>query len=129
MEQLERTQEIRTDRAHSELHFAIGGFWTLETMRAFLDELAKAAIPFIKARETFSALGDLRHFVPQDRETADAIRQSLLLAQTNGLTRFAVVSESSLVRMQYRRITSGLDVEFFDMPSEAEQWLRTASAA
>lgn len=124
MSTLAPVHSIAVDEDHCELHFAIGGFWTLEAMQDFLEDLARAATPFLKARKPFSALGDLSEFVPQNRETADAIRDSLLVAQKNGLTRFAVVTESSLVKMQYRRITDGLEVEFFDTVRDAELWLR-----
>ncbi|GMN03745.1 hypothetical protein [Erythrobacter sp. MTPC3] len=116
--------KIAIDEYRAELHFAIGGFWTLEKMHSFLGELTKAAAPFLKSRKRFRVLGDLRDFVPQDRSTAEAIRNSLLEAQKNGLTRFALVSTAPLVKLQYKRITDGLDVEFFDSPREAEMWLR-----
>ncbi|MEE4199962.1 hypothetical protein [Erythrobacter sp.] len=129
MDKLSRTHTIKADTAHSELYFAIGGFWTRETMDGFLKELTGAARPFFKAGEPFNALGDLSAFLPQDRETADAIRQSLMLGRQNGLKRFAVVSTSPLVRMQYRRLTDGLDVAFFDDVEGARNWLRRSLAA
>ncbi len=85
MDNLAPTSSIHADRDTRELYFAIAGFWTLDAMEAFLKDLAKSAGPFIKAREPFSAMGNLAEFVPQDRATADAIRDSLLLA-TNILT-------------------------------------------
>lgn len=124
MASLAPSQSITTDAAHAQLHFTISGFWQREAMDAFLVDLAKAAMVFIKQGTRFSALGDLSEFVPQDQETAGAIRDSLLQARQHGLTRFAVVSTSSLVRMQYRRITEGLEVEFFDDVASAKEWLR-----
>ena len=115
---------IAIDQNHRELHFAIGGFWTLETMNEFLTDLARATKPFFKKQQSYSALGDLRDFVPQSRETADAIRDSLLMAAQNGLTRFAVVTTSTLVVLQYKRLTDGIDVGFFEDPRSAERWLR-----
>ena len=126
MDTLAPTSKIAVDATARELYFAIAGFWTLEEMRTFLTNLSKAAIPFIKKGETFTSMGNLSDFVPQDRATADAIRDSLLLATQNGLTRFAVVSPPPLVKMQYRRIGAGLDFEFFDDESSARSWLRAA---
>ncbi|MEM1053670.1 MAG: STAS/SEC14 domain-containing protein [Pseudomonadota bacterium] len=125
MSTLSPVHVISANEAKAELHFAISGFWTCEAMQAFLHELRAAARPFWHSRTRFSALGDLRGFVPQDRATAEAIRESLLLAQKNGMERFAVVADSSLVKMQYRRITNGIEAEFFDTPSAAETWLRS----
>lgn len=124
MDTLAPTSRIDADPRTRELHFTIAGFWTLAAMEAFLTDLARAAGPFIKQRETFTALGNLADFVPQDRATADAIRDSLLLASQNGLTRFAVVSPPPLVKMQYRRITEGLDYAAFDDETSARRWLR-----
>ena len=118
------TSSIAADADTRELYFAIAGFWELEKMHAFLADLANAARPFMKERIPFTALGNLAHFVPQDRATADAIRDSLKLATTNGLTRFAVVSPPPLVKLQYRRIGEGLNVEFFDDEPSARMWLR-----
>jgi len=124
MDTLAPTSSIHADRDTRELYFAIAGFWTLEAMEGFLEDLTKAAVPFMKQRESFSAMGNLSEFVPQDRATADAIRDSLLLGSQNGLKRFAVVSPPPLVKMQYRRISAGLDFEFFEDELSARRWLR-----
>jgi hypothetical protein len=118
------SHSITTDRDHNEVHFAIGGFWTAEAMRRFLFDLGEAAKPFMRAHVPFSAIGDLRDFVPQDRETADMIRDSLASGRSNGLSRFAIVTTSAMVKLQYRRITLGLEIEFFDEPDAARRWLR-----
>ena len=129
METLAPTSKIHANREACELYFAIAGFWTLDAMETFLKDLARAALPFIKDGESFTALGNLSDFVPQDRATANAIRDSLLLASKNGLTRFAAVSPPPLVKMQYRRITEGLDYEVFDNDISARRWLRSAQEA
>ncbi|QIQ85724.1 STAS/SEC14 domain-containing protein [Erythrobacter sp.] len=125
MASLAPSHSISIDRHRAELHFAISGLWTKATMQDFLGELLDKARPFLRDRTPFSALGDLRDFVPQDRETAQVIRDSILAGRDNGLTRFAVVSSAPLVRMQYRRIADGVEVEFFDAPDEARRWLRS----
>lgn len=125
MDTLAPTSTIRADLKALELAFGIAGFWTRESMEAFLDDLAKAAVPFMKQKQSFTALGNLANFVPQDRATADAIRDSLLLASQNGLARFAIVSPPPLVKMQYRRISAGLDFDFFDDETAARRWLRS----
>ncbi|MEO1648293.1 MAG: STAS/SEC14 domain-containing protein [Pseudomonadota bacterium] len=124
MATLAPTSSIHADDQRRELYFAIAGFWQLEDMRAFLDDLAKAAAPFLGAKRRFTAMGNLAEFVPQDRATADAIRDSLLLGNRNGLTKFAVVSPPPLVKLQYKRIGAGLDVEFFEDEASALSWLR-----
>ncbi|MEE4540255.1 MAG: STAS/SEC14 domain-containing protein [Erythrobacter sp.] len=125
MADLKPSHSLHADLDRGELHFSVGGYWTLDDMRVFLTELSKAVSPLIEKRKPFAALGDLEEFVPQNRETAEAIRDSLLVAKKNGMTRFAVVSSSSLVKMQYRRLTEGLEVEFFDTKASALGWLRS----
>jgi len=128
MGRLEPTHSIRADLNASVIAFSIGGYWTTGAMKTFLGDLGTAATPLLKRREPFSALGDLTDFVPQDRATAAAIRDSLLAAQKNGLRRFAVVNPAPLVKMQYRRIAEGVEVAFFESMTEAKNWLREAGA-
>ena len=124
MSTLAPVHTISADHERAEVHFSIGGYWTPEAMGDFLYDLGNAAKPFMKEGRAFNALGDLRDFVAQSRETADAIRNSLLLAQKNGMKRFAVVAPPALVKLQYRRLTEGLDAEFFENQAEALAWLR-----
>lgn len=126
MASLAPSQSIKRDDARAELYFSIGGFWKHEAMAEFLDNLARKAYPFIKHHKPFVALGNFGDFVPQDRETAAAIRDSLLAASKNGLKRFAVVSASPLVTIQYKRITQDIEVQFFDSEQDARDWLHGA---
>ena len=118
------THTISVDLDRAEVHFAIGGYWDLQGMKRFLADLGDAAKPLMKRSQPFSALGDLREFMPQDRDTSNAIRDSIIAGTHNGLRRFAVISSASLVRMQYRRIAQAVEVEFFDSMAEATAWLR-----
>jgi hypothetical protein len=118
------THTITALRDHAEVHFAIGGLWDLEGMKRFLFDLGEAAKPFMKAGTPFDVIGDFTGFVPQDRATADAIRDSIAAGTRNGLRRFAVLAASPLVRMQYRRIAQGAEVEYFESRAEATAWLR-----
>ncbi len=124
MAELAPTSRIHADLKERVLYFAIAGFWTRDAMEEFLKDLARAAVPFFKEKVAFTAMGNLSDFVPQDRATADAIRQSLLEGSQNGLKRFAIVSPPPLVKMQYKRISAGLDFEFFDDEPSAKAWLR-----
>jgi hypothetical protein len=118
------THTISADHDSGELYFAIGGYWDVEGMQRFLLELGEVAKPFLKAGVPFSVLGDFKDFVPQDRATADAIRDSISAGSRNGLKRFAVLAASPLVRMQYRRIAQSTEVEYFETKAEAIAWLR-----
>ena len=115
---------VSLDEERCEVHFSISGFWSLEYFQGFLDDVNEAAMPLMKARKPIYALGDFEGFVPQNRETGEAIRDHLLAAQKYGLKRLAVVAGSPLVKMQYRRLSQGVEVEFFDSKTEALAWLR-----
>ena len=118
------SQSIAADLDRAEVHFTIGRYWDPAGMKQFLFDLGEAAKPLMKRGEPFSALGDLREFMPQDRDTSNAIRDSIIAGTRNGLRRFAVLSASPLVRLQYRRIAQSVEVEFFDNSVEAIAWLR-----
>jgi hypothetical protein len=121
------THSISLDQAHCEVHFSVGGFWRFEDMQGFLQKLNEAALPLTKARKPIRALGDMSELVPQDRQTGDLIRDHLLGAQNYGLERIAIVSGSALTKIQYRRLSQGLEVEFFEDKSAALVWLRRAA--
>lgn len=120
------THTITADATRAEVHFTIGGYWDEQGMKGFLFDLGEAAKPFMKAQTPFAVLGDFKDFMPQDRATADAIRDSIDAGSRNGLRRFAVVNAAPLVRMQYRRIAQAAEVEYFDSKPEALDWLRRA---
>ena len=110
--------------ARCEIHFACGGFWDTETMRRFLEELNQKTVPLIKAGKPIYALGDFTDALPQDRETADLVADHLANARNFGLKRVAIVNATALMKMQYRRVSKGLEVEFFEDVRSAERWLR-----
>ncbi|MFU7529539.1 hypothetical protein [Qipengyuania sp. ASV99] len=107
-----------------EIHFACAGFWNPETMRRFLEELNQKTLPLIKAGKPIYALGDFTDALPQDRETADLVADHLANARKFGLQRVAIINATALMKMQYKRVSKGLEVEFFDDVRTAERWLR-----
>lgn len=110
--------------AQCEIHFACAGFWEPETMRAFLDQLNAKTLPLVKAGKPIYALGDFTDALPQDRETADLVAEHLRNAANFGLKRIAVVKATPLMKMQYRRVSKGFEVEYFESKAEALAWLR-----
>ena len=125
MSEFTPSHSISRYEASCQVHFAISGYWKLEDMHGFLEELNEAALPFVKARKPIYVLGDMNGFKTQDRETGQAIRDHLLQSQKYGLQRVAIISPDTLVKMQYRRLSEGVDVMFFDDKAEAFAWLRS----
>jgi hypothetical protein len=107
-----------------EVYFEISGFWKLAEMKAYLRELNDAAAPIVAQRLPIRVLGEMEGFLPQDRQTGEAIRDHLMMSRRYGLQRVAIVSAPVLVKLQYRRLSEGIEVEFFDSKAEAMAWLR-----
>ncbi len=127
METTAPTSSVSLHEAFCELHFAVGGFWKVDEIQKFLGELNTACLPLVKAHKPIHVLGDMHEFMPQNREAGDAIRDHLMTAKKFGLARVAILSPSALVKIQYRRLSQGVEVEFFDSKTEALQWLRKTS--
>lgn len=124
METIAPSSTVSFDQTHGEVHFTISGFWELEDLKGFLAELDDASLPLVKARKRIHALGDMEGFVPQSREAGEAIRDHLNNARKFGLEKIAIVKGSPLTKMQYKRLSAGLVVEFFETKAEATSWLR-----
>ncbi|MEM7666186.1 MAG: STAS/SEC14 domain-containing protein [Pseudomonadota bacterium] len=122
----ETSYSTRLLEEHCEVHFSCSGFWKLEGMLELLEQLNDTVLPLVKARKPIYALGDYEGFVPQDKDTADAIQAHLKNAVKFGLKRIAIVQASPLMKLQYKRLSKGLDVDFFDTKTAAIAWLRSA---
>ncbi len=125
MQDLKPSYTVSSHLERSEVHFSISGFWDLEPMQEFLGKLNKAGWPLAKQGRPIFVLGDMEGFVPQTRDTGEAIRDQLMLSKDVGLVRVAILGGSTLVRQQYRRLSEGVDVMFFDDKAEAFAWLRS----
>lgn len=129
MEDLAPNSSISTVVDRGEVHFAVSGLWTIEHMDSFLRGLTKAAVPIVERRLPIQVFGDMTGFVAQTRGTGEAIRDHLMMSQQYGLQRVAIMGASSLVKMQYKRLSNGIKVEFFDNKVEALGWLHEAKSA
>lgn len=117
--------EITFIEKRCEVHSKIGGFWNAETIHTYFNAVDEACLPLVKARKPIFALVDFSDFVPQDRATGDEIRSHLMRACKFGLKKVAIVGASPLVKMQYRRLSEGVTVEFFEDVIGGEAWLRS----
>lgn len=124
MDRLAPSSRVTSLPEHSEVHFWITGLWDTDGMKQFVVDLNKAAWPLTKLGRPIHVLGEMDGFVPQVRETGKIISDHLAASQPYGLTRVANCNASPLVKSQYRRLSAGLDVEFFEDRAEALRWLR-----
>ncbi len=124
MESLKPISSVSNDLIHNELYFSISGLWDLAGMQAFIVELNKGAYPLTKEGRPIHVMGAMDGFVAQSRETGDAIRDHLIASRQYGLSRVALHGASALVKLQYKRLSDGLEVDFFDGKIDAMRWLR-----
>lgn len=124
MQDLEPKSKVTSDPALGEVQFQVSGFWTLDQMESLLRGLTKAALPIVEQGRAIHVLGDMTDFVAQSRETGAAIQDHLNMSQKYNLTRVAIMGASSLVKLQYKRLSAGIEVEFFESRTDALQWLR-----
>ncbi len=124
MSDLEPRFEANLIEAHNIVWTKISGFWTSDKIQAYFDAVNETSMPLVKARKPIFAMVDLGDFVAQDRATGDAITDHLQQACKFGMTKLAVIGASALVKIQYRRLSKGVHVEFFDDTKAAEDWLR-----
>ena len=123
MTQLDRSYSMKLVQMHREIHFTVSGFWDVPSMKAFLHELNECAAPLVGGGE-FSALGDMRHGVPQTKDVAELIRRHLDASLKAGLTRVAVIDPPPLWKMQYERLAGQIEVAFVPDKAAALDWLR-----
>lgn len=124
MDSLQPSSTITSDPSLGEIHFQISGLWKADRMESFLRGLTKAAVPIVEQRMAIHVLGDMTGFVAQTRDTGGAIQDHLTMSVKYNLTRVAIVGASSLVKLQYKRLSRGIDVGFFDSKADALHWLR-----
>ena len=124
MEDLTPTYSVHVDEDRCELHFTTSGLFDFDSMNAFNQEIAKAVGPILAQKRTMRALGDLSGYAVQSREISAKMAETLAAAEAVGIERVAIIMTSTLVRMQYQRISEGRNVKIFDNRTEALEWLR-----
>ncbi len=115
---------VSNDIVRGEIHYACSGFWTMETMVDFQRELIAAARPLFEAGRPIRSFADLRGFVAQTQEVSEAIKFAIGEAVKLGTVRSAILTDSMLTAMQYKRLNVGLEIELFEDKDEALKWLR-----
>lgn len=126
MEDLAPSFSVRFDPVHNELHFATSGLFDAQSMDSFLAEVTKTVGPVLQKGKTLRALGDLTDYVTQTREIGERMAQILEQAEQNGIEKTAIVINSTILKMQYKRVSEGRNVEVFEDRDAALAWLRGA---
>ncbi|EAQ30631.1 hypothetical protein NAP1_07625 [Erythrobacter sp. NAP1] len=129
MQTLDPSFSVIADLDRREVHFSAAGFWDQNTLAEFSRELLEKAKPFYSQGRKMYVLGDLTGFVTQTREIAEGIRLVVSESARLGVVRTAIVTDSQLAAMQYKRINDGINLEIFETKADALDWLRSKEAA
>lgn len=124
MATLAPTYSVKADEARAELHFKTSGLFDEASMDAFLREVAKVAGPLLASKGKIRAFGDLTDYVTQTREIGARMADTLRKAESSGIEKTAIVINSVILKMQYKRVSEGRNVEIFSEKTEALSWLR-----
>ena len=124
MSDLKPQSRVTNDLYKGELYFWVSGLFGKDDMDQLVVDLNKGAWPITKSGQPVHVLGEMKGFTPQARETGNIIRDHLIASQEFGLKRVAICNASALVKMQYKRLSEGLEVEFFEDRIDALKWLR-----
>lgn len=119
------SSHIEISMKHNECYFRISGFWSVEAIEEFIARIRLTAKPLRDADAgPIGVLGDFEGFIPQQEQTVALIKEQLHWAQNLGLKGLAIVHASTLVKLQFRRLSEGSRVEYFTNRAEALRWLR-----
>lgn len=129
MDNLDPTFSVTVDLERGEVHFTVGGLWDMATMLAFQSELLAKSKPLFEKGRKIHALGDLSSFVTQTREISDSMRMVVMESAKLGTVKTAIVGGSTLMKMQYKRLNKGINLEFFEKKNDALSWLRRQTPA
>lgn len=126
METLTPSFSVSVDIPRREVHFTASGFWDMDVLADFQRELLNSAKPLFGTGEKMRVFGDLTGFVTQKREVAAGIRVVMEQSAKLGMERTAIVSDSTLAAMQYKRVNEGISTDVFQDKTMALEWLRAA---
>ncbi|HEY0314867.1 MAG TPA: hypothetical protein VGC28_01220 [Sphingomonas sp.] len=114
--------ELQTDFAKAIVRMKLTGFWTIDTVKAFMVAEQDAASKVVQACGRHSVLADLMDFKIQAQESV-ALLQGLIGDSRYKAVRLAIVAGEGLARIQIKRIMIRPGMRVFDSVEAAEHWL------
>ncbi|MCA9716975.1 MAG: hypothetical protein H6713_07375 [Myxococcales bacterium] len=104
------------------------GRWTFTEFETFTRELRPRMASY-GARGPFCCLVDLRELSPHGERITEGMRSNMAFAVSQGLLRSAQIVSRSLMRMQFRRLSTRVDEPSFRSFAERDEalaWLLKA---
>ncbi|AWW75194.1 hypothetical protein CD351_12220 [Erythrobacter sp. KY5] len=129
MKSLTPTYSVTALPDNREVHFAMSGLFDIETLDRFTADLSAAGMPLVKSGGPIRVFGDLTGFVAQTRPVAQRIEKIVHESRKLGVERTAIITDTKLTALQYRRVNEGITVEIFDNKADAIFWLRNEVVA
>ena len=114
---------VTVDTDRREVHFSARGLWNEQKLGDFSRELLSKAKPLFDGKG-MRVFADLNGFVTQTSEIASGIGVIMKESAKLGMDRTALVSDSALAAMQYKRLNEGIRTEVFENRATALAWLR-----
>lgn len=121
---LKPTFWVQVDEERGELHFSTSGLFDQASMAEFITEVGNKVGPLLASKRRIRAFGDLSGYVTQTREIGKTMERTLTNAERAGIERTAIVINSAILKMQYKRVSEGRNVKIFENRDEALEWLR-----
>ena len=119
---MDPTYSVSIDRSRSLLRVTLGGFFGVQDVIALESEKRDALARLNCGRNQHYTLVDVSACKLQPQDVVGAFQ--VAIADPRFMSRrIAFVTESSLARMQVRRIVRRPDADIFETVAEAEAWL------
>jgi len=77
----------------------------------------------VKSGENFSAMSDLSGLTVHSQDVAPIVAEGSGQMQRVQLKRYAMIVPMALMRLQVKRIHTGVNIEFFENSDDAKSWL------
>jgi hypothetical protein len=116
--------EISFDPESRTLHLLLRGFWTMEVLTRFREDLRARIAELRASGEQFALLSDCRDFPVQSAEVAQGFEQLMVRGAQLHEGASAIVARSVLNKLQAERAFDGPRVRIFLDLEEARHWLR-----
>ncbi|MEO9132811.1 MAG: hypothetical protein ABI240_16625 [Sphingomonas sp.] len=114
--------KISTDFPAGLVYYKLTKLWNKETYRAFHEAIVLEAGRFRNLGRSFCLIGDLTEFPPQPQELNDMRAELVVVAQSMGMRKCAVIYSNPITKMQLGRL-SEQSYAFFTSEKDALAWL------
>jgi hypothetical protein len=125
---MSRLWDIRFDHSLGILHAAHYGLWTPDDADRYVDEIQRILRLVRPITGIVRMISDMRNAPVRPADTGSRLHERNMLVY-RPTDRLALIVESSLLKMQTRRLCLGSHQETFLSPDAAQTWVLAGSAA